>query len=75
MKKSQKLDFSWPKNGAPMLMASTVVTLWPGMYRTMGSIWQNSKYMGIIRKFSKCLKIHIFVGIYHCNQSVFKDGD
>ena len=41
----------------------------------MVPIWQNSKYMGIIRKFSKCLKIHIFVGIYHCNQSIFNDGD
>ena len=35
----------------------------------------NSKYMGIIRKIPKCLKIHIIVGIYHCNQSVFNDGN
>ena len=31
--------------------------------------------MGIIGKKIKCLKIYIFVGIYHCNQSVFNDGD
>ena len=54
---------------------SVLVTLWPRHVSHYGLNMPNSKYMGIIRKFSKCLKIHIFVGIYHSNQSIFNDGN
>ena len=40
----------------------------------------NDKYLEIyvflnIWEISKKIQIHISIGIYHCNQSVFNDGD
>ena len=49
-----------------MIMAS--IALW-SQYGKIPNIWV------LLGNFQKCLKIHIFIGIYHCNQSVFNDGD
>ena len=49
------------------IMTTACIALW-AQYGKIPNIW-------VLLKISKCLKIHIFVGIYHYNQSVFIDGD